>query len=103
KLAEELAARHKAMVMAVYAEAGVASHGAPGAGINGEWREDSGNLDYSYGAAGRVYDLAVVAQPVKGGTEVMTDVLEGLLFYSGRPVLMVPAEPVETIGSRAII
>ena len=62
-----------------------------------------GQYRFRYGTAGRVYDLAVVAHPEQTESLAMGDVLEGLLFHSGRPVLMVPAAPVADIGRTIVI
>ncbi|MDA5194252.1 universal stress protein [Govanella unica] len=105
KLADEQALRYRTMTATLFAEAGIRTDAMPGDGLgaSGEWLEDQGNIDFVYGAAGRVYDLAVVAQPTKGASEILIDVLEGLLFYSGHPVLMVPETPVARIGATTVI
>lgn len=54
------------------------------------WREIVGSLDFRCGAEGRLHDLAVVPRPSPDDRGSLADVLEGLLFYSGRPVLMMP-------------
>lgn len=101
RLAQERATRLKSMVEDLFAKNGVAL--GEGAAVSGEWREDSGNIDFRYGTAGRVYDMAVVGHPTKADSEIMADVLEGLLFHSGRPVLMVPEDGGATIGTTVVI
>lgn len=95
--AEEHAKKLAASVKAVFDEAckskSVAVVDAPkGDGISATWHETVGSRDYRYGLEGRLYDLAVVSQPDPKNRENTTDVLEGLLFHSGRPVLMVPEQ-----------
>ncbi|RMF07696.1 MAG: universal stress protein [Alphaproteobacteria bacterium] len=72
-------------------------------GVSATWRETVGSLDYRYGLEGRLYDLSVVAQPNPEERENTTDVLEGLLFHSARPVLMVPEDNGITPHGRVVI
>ncbi len=57
------------------------------------WCEDVGSVDFRYGMAGRVHDVAVIPKPALDNSGRLADLLEGLLFHSGRPVLMVPEKP----------
>lgn len=65
------------------------------------WQEIVGSLDFRCGAEGRLYDLAVVPRPSPDDRGSLADVLEGLLFYSGRPVLMMPPD-VTTLRTNTI-
>lgn len=93
KASEEQSERLKLMVADIFKEHQVplaatqAAGSAPG--VSGLWVEISGSVDYGYGAAGRLHDLAIVPVPSEGN-DLLTDILEGMLFYSGRPVLMMP-------------
>lgn len=71
--------------------------------VTASWNEDVGSFDYRYGLEGRLYDLSVVAQPDSDDKENTTDVLEGLLFHSARPVLMVPSTGLGNLGGKAVI
>ncbi len=89
--AAKLAAKVKASFDAVCQDKAVEVRDEPaGNKVSATWRETVGSLDYRYGLEGRLYDLSVVAQPDPEERENTTDVLEGLLFHSARPVLMVP-------------
>ncbi len=48
----------------------------------------------------RLYDIAVVPHPDAGDDVSSSDALHAVLFDSGRPVLVAPRKPPETIGSR---
>lgn len=93
KVSDERAERLRAMFAEFTAKAGVPVRETPGNAVDGPsagWREIVGSLDFRCGVEGRLYDLAVVLRPTEDDRGSMSDVLEGLLFYSGRPVLMMP-------------
>ncbi|SUE44400.1 universal stress protein [Roseomonas gilardii] len=48
----------------------------------------------------RLYDLAIVPHPEAGEDVSSSDALHAVLFDSGRPVLIAPRLPPETIGTR---
>jgi len=70
-----------------------AGHNGPSA----SWREEDGRQNAVVGMIGRVYDLIVVEQPEKLAS-IAEATLEDALFESGRPVLMVPKQPLPTLG-----
>ena len=55
-----------------------------------EWREQEGAIDASVAAAGRVADLVVLGREPRTPDHAADLALEGALFHSGRPVLVVP-------------
>src|SRR5690606_6864816 len=94
KIADERAVRLRELFHATAEDMGVPvldeprSDERPAAG----WRESVGGRDLRCGAEARLYDLAVVPKPAPDDRGSLADVLEGLLFYSGRPVLIIPPE-----------
>jgi nucleotide-binding universal stress UspA family protein len=55
-----------------------------------EWREQEGAIDVAVAAAGRVADLVVLGREARTPDHASDLALEGALFHSGRPVLVVP-------------
>lgn len=51
----------------------------------------------------RLYDMAVVPHPEAGEDVSSSDALHAVLFDSGRPVLIAPRQPPQTIGTRVCI
>src|ERR1700687_5591788 len=51
----------------------------------------------------RLADLTVVPHPDAGEGGSSSDALHAVLFESGRPVMIAPREPVETIGRRVCL
>jgi nucleotide-binding universal stress UspA family protein len=51
----------------------------------------------------RVFDLVVVGQPKTDPEHVQRQVLRAMLFTSGRPVLMAPEDPPESVGEVVLI
>jgi len=58
--------------------------------LSADWREDQRSPDLAVRAFGRFCDLIVAPRPEGRGSAVRRFVLEGLLFASGHPVLLVP-------------
>ncbi len=52
---------------------------------------------------GRIFDLTILGRPVPGQFAPSMVALESALFESGRPLLIVPPEPVGQIGRRVAI
>jgi nucleotide-binding universal stress UspA family protein len=83
-------------------------HGVPidgtraGNGMGAEWREEAGRQNAVVGTLGRIFDLIVVERPAKLAS-LAEATLEDALFESGRPVLMVPQTPPQTLGENVII
>ena len=66
-------------------------------GPSASWREEDGRQNAVVGLIGRVFDLILVEQPEKLAS-IAEATLEDALFESGRPVLMVPANPPPAMG-----
>lgn len=60
-------------------------------GASAAWVEAVGDETQVIAARGRTADLSVVCRPGDVGKDGATGVLEGILFRSGRPALVVPA------------
>lgn len=54
-------------------------------------------------ARGRLSDAIVMAHPPEGGEAALSPAFDAALFDSGRPVLLVPARPVERIGASVAV
>lgn len=68
------------------------------AGASAAWREVVGKESLVVARLGRLVDLIVMARTEEDSPARET--LEAALLDTGRPVLILPAEPLETIGSR---
>jgi len=106
--AEEHARKLAASVRAVFDKAcedgGIkVTDKAEGGATSASWSEDVGSFDYRYGLEGRLHDISVVAQPDPDDRENTTDILEGLLFHSARPVLLVPATGLGNICGKVVV
>src|SRR3546814_15630144 len=55
------------------------------------------------GSHGRLFDLIVVGRPVKGASTPSMSMLEAALFDSGRPILIAPPTPPQTVGDHCVI
>lgn len=67
--------------------------GAPSAAFHVETGDESSIL----AARARIVDITVLGRARDGETVTM-DLLEAVLLYSGRPLLIAPAQPIEHIG-----
>ena len=85
-------------------EAGAQRLAAPeaAAGLTAHFLSASGDVDL-IAAHGRIFDLVVVSQPRHDPDHHLRELLRGVLFESGRPVLAVPETPAETIGRKVLI
>src|SRR5690606_3753498 len=107
--AEKLAAARAEAVRKVFddavAKAGVkvVDTAARGATPSAAWVEAMGNLDYRYGVAGRGHDISVVPRPSADDMEKTREIMEGLLYSSGRPVQMGSPEPTAAIGQTVVV
>jgi nucleotide-binding universal stress UspA family protein len=70
-------------------------------GARFRWRGRSAIVDEALGSLARVYDVTVLSRP--GNRNVGMNVLEAALFESGRPVLMAPPTPPESLGQNILI
>jgi nucleotide-binding universal stress UspA family protein len=72
---------------------------APSAG----WYEETTQGEATIGSRGRVFDLIVVARPVRGGSSAAMSTLEAALFESGKPLLIAPPTAPRKLGERVIV
>jgi len=73
-----------------------------GSQVTAAWIETSGPQASNVAVMGRLADLIVVAKPVtESGLGAQT--LEAALLETGKPVLMAPPNPVETVGAHVAI
>ena len=59
--------------------------------------------DAGLASLSRVYDITVVGRPGVGRNEPRMTTLEAALFESGRPILMAPPTPPQTIGTNVLV
>lgn len=76
-----------------------AEPGLPPPRIGWAGRLDDGDV----GAFARLFDVTVVGRPGTRSGEPRRATLEAVLFESGRPILIAPPKPVETIGDTVLI
>ncbi len=55
------------------------------------------------GSRGRLFDLIVVGRPIRGAPTPTMSLLEAALFETGRPILIAPPTPPESLGERVVI
>ena len=67
------------------------------------WHEVRHHDQSTLAGRGRVFDLIVVGRPVAGQFTPSMVSLESALFESGRPLLIVPPEPISQIGQKVAI
>jgi nucleotide-binding universal stress UspA family protein len=67
------------------------------------WRDDSPLDDVAIGSISRVFDITVVGRPNSSRGLPRMTTLEAALFDSGRPILIVPPEPIGEFGKNVVI
>lgn len=67
------------------------------------WTGDALVSDSGAGEYGRIFDVIAVGRPGPGARSPRKSTLEAVLFESGRPVLIVPPLPPQTLGERIAI
>ncbi|VFU10998.1 universal stress protein [Methylocella tundrae] len=67
------------------------------------WTGDALVSDSGVGEYGRIFDVITVGRPGQGPRSPRKSTLEAVLFESGRPVLIAPPEPPQTLGERIAI
>lgn len=73
------------------------------AGTSADFEEIVGTIPYSLTIPGRTADAIVFANLADQENADWDVLLEAALFETGRPVLLAPAEPMQTIGRRILI
>ena len=77
--------------------------GTEGPATSWSWAGDTLMSDTGVGEYGRLFDVIIVGRPGASATEPRRTTLEGALFESGRPVLIVPPRTPATLGKRIAI
>lgn len=68
-----------------------------------DWIADIEGGDAAVGELARLYDLTILAHPVSSASSRRRDLLETVLFESGRPILIAPTATPQTIGRNIVI
>lgn len=85
-------------------KAGIAEgDGTTGKGASAQWEETVGFIAERAGRAARLADLAIVPQPAEGHGEDSAELLNEVLFRSGRPLLMIPPATLARLGEHVMI
>ena len=103
--ARERAERAIAAFTAFMAEHGLARTGDPGAGDGplADWRIETAGGQAAIGQRGRLFDAIVVGRPLRDHPAPSVAALESALFDSGRPILVAPPNPPETMGRHVVV
>ncbi len=75
----------------------------PDGGSSADWHEKLAPVGAEIGRLGRVSDLIVLARPPRSYSATADEALEGALFGSGRPVVIVPEEMAYPLQSTVVI
>lgn len=76
----------------------------PDAGhVSADWLAEREGGDLAIGHLARLYDLTVLARPVSGEPVPRDNLLDTILFESGRPVLIVPPDVPEKLGEVIVL
>ena len=73
------------------------------AGATATWRQETGVEPVVLAGAARLSDLTVIGRPDATSDGQLPASLESALFDTGRPVLVVPPNPLPTVGRRIAI
>jgi nucleotide-binding universal stress UspA family protein len=76
---------------------------APSGNLAASWIERVEPGDLAIGRLARLYELSVLARPGAGDQAPRRELLETVLFESGRPLLMTPPRAPSRIGSNIVI
>ena len=100
----EMAQHARAVFEKFMTEQGVprSSSGAPS--LSFDWLADAPDGDAFVGSYGRVFDVIVAGRPGSGrGSRPSLATIEAALFEAGRPVLIAPPAPPQTLGESILI
>jgi nucleotide-binding universal stress UspA family protein len=75
----------------------------PGSGLCADWRIEVSSGHGAIGSTGRVFDLIVMGRPLPDAVAPSMAALETALFESGRPLLIAPPTPPESMGEHVLI
>ena len=94
-------ARHRFENAMLARSIGRAVSGSPGVAFG--WRQDLLTGDELVGAYARVFDLTVLGRPSNRTGHPRMATAESALFDSGRPVLLVPPNPIRDVGTEVVV
>lgn len=83
--------------------AGIALAAQPTSGASAHWREETGREEEILATTGRLFDLLVMPRPVAERTNSSLMSVNAALMGSGRPLLLAPPVPPETLGRHVAI
>ena len=98
ELADEAHRRFETYMM----ENGVPAHGAPDGATHG-WAGDQSYGDSQAASYARIFDIAVMGRPGSERGDARMATAEAAIFESGRPVLLAPPTPIETLGETIVV
>jgi len=84
-------------------ERSISSRPGSAGGVSWAWKKDVPPGDHMVGFLGRVFDITVVGRSEPRVSGPRSTTLDAALFDSGRPILIAPPSPPETIGKRIAI
>lgn len=67
------------------------------------WVEEESPNSEIVGTRSRVFDITVVARPVRGANIAAMSILEAALFEGGRPILIAPPTPPVRMGENVVV
>lgn len=70
---------------------------------SGSWIATTEPGDAAIGRLARAHDISILPRPEAGQQVPRRELLEAVLFDSGRPLLMVPPKPITTLGDLIVI
>jgi nucleotide-binding universal stress UspA family protein len=74
-----------------------------GGSLSYAWCDTAPSGEDFVGSYGRIFDLIVLGRPAKSRQGPRMTTLESALFESGRPVLLAPPVPPQSIGERVLL
>ena len=71
--------------------------------VTATWIEEINSGDSAVAQLARLYDISVVARPTADSPVARRQLLEAVLFESGRPILISPPEAPKSLGKRVMV
>ena len=71
--------------------------------ITASWRAPQGSGDRTTAEIARLYDVSVLGRRIEKSLTPRAELLEAVLFESGRPILVTPPEPPQRLGEKIVI
>jgi nucleotide-binding universal stress UspA family protein len=102
--ADKLAAKTRTIFFESASRHGLArADQPPRDGASAGWREDIGAVTTRVAGRARFFDLVILGRSDRVIDEPSSDAIEETLLSSGRPILLAPATPPDTIGQTVAI